>query len=481
MEIFKDITPAPVDVVIASVPWTSSTFPLLGVAILKSIAVEAGHSCAGLDLNANVVHWVRQHPERDKLIEFFHNETYYPEIEEALAYLYRSYAEIVLAHKPKIVALSLFTYVSQPSARYICYYLRLLDPTVTIVIGGTGAFENLRGISLYSDELKDSGLIDHYIRGDGERAFAEFLAGNYSYPGIDGSDWQVLTNEELDSFPYPNYDDYNFDLYTSKTITMLASRGCVRQCKFCDVIEYWDKFTWRTGQGVYEEMLYQNKKYGIQHFKFQDSLINGNMKEFKVLIRLLAEHNDQNPDNRFTWSSQFIFRPVKQFNEELWELTARSGADILLIGVESMSEHIRDHMGKHFSNDDILFSLQMARKYGIQFVWLMIVGYVTETEQDIEFAAQWFRDHVEYKDLIKIQFGGTLGILPGTYLDRHKEQLNIVTFGPPYQKWNNTVTGSTPEMRFGWQRYLVETCRELGYEQFEDLDNHLILEMMMKK
>jgi hypothetical protein len=65
------------------------------------------------------------------------------------------------------------------------------------------------------------------------------------------------------------------------------------------------------------------------------------------------------------------------------------------------------------------------------------------------------------------------------YLDRNQKQLNIVTFGPPYQKWNNTVTGSTPEIRVKWQQYLFKTCKDLGYNLADDIDNHYVLELLM--
>ena len=479
MKIFNSITPQPVDVVIASVPWTMTTFPLLAPSILKSIAVKEGHTAVGLDCNANAIKWVENHPHGDKIIDFFHNETYHEEILEDLYNFFKEFAEMLLAHQPKVVALSLMTYVCQPSTRYLCYFLKRLQPNVVVVIGGPGGLENLRGHSTFSDELRDSGLIDHYIRGDGEKSFAAFLRNDYTFPGINNADWQLLTNEELDSFPYPDYDNYNFELYNFQCLPMLASRGCVRKCKFCDVIEHWKKFSWRDGASVFQEMLTQYKRYGIRNFKFQDSLINGNLKEYKKLITLLAEYNEANPEESFTWSSFFIFRPTGAFGEEWWELTAKSGAKWLNIGIESVVEPIRYHMGKHFSNEDIDFSLQMGRKYGIQFVWLMIVGYVTETQKDIDYTAQWFRDHVEYQDIMKIQFGGTLGIFPNTWLDRHKEELNVISFGPPYQKWNNPVIGSTPELRAEWHRYLSQTCKDLGYQLFEDIDNHYILELLM--
>jgi radical SAM superfamily enzyme YgiQ (UPF0313 family) len=248
---------------------------------------------------------------------------------------------------------------------------------------------------------------------------------------------------------------------------------------FCDYIEHWKKFNYRSGESIFKEMLHQNRKYGVTNFKFQDSLINGNLKEYKVLIKLLAEYNEKNKNNRFTWSSYFIFRPKNTFNEELWELTAKSGAQFLVVGVESLQEHIRYHMGKHFSNEDIEFSLEMGAKYNLYFNLLFIVGYVTETEKDIEFTIEWLRNHTNYKDNIDLSFGGTLGILPNTYLDRHKEELKIVTYGRPYQKWINIETGSNPKQRVMWNKKINAVAKELGYNVNSDLDNHYILELLM--
>jgi hypothetical protein len=479
MNIFDHIEPKEVEVLLTSVPWTISTIPLMAVPVLKSIVLKNNKTCVGLDLNALVLNWTEQHPHKDKLLDFFHNETYHPEVIDELFDLYKEFAELLLAHKPKIIGLSLFSYVSQISTRYICYFLKKLNPQVQVIIGGAGCFENLRGNSSFTDNLLRSGLIDFYIRGDAEKSFEEFLKGNYSYPGINSSEWTELTKEEIDNFPAPDYDDYNFSNYEMPTLPIIGSRGCVRRCKFCDIIEYWKKYNYRSGESIYQEMLLQNQRYNIRNFKFQDSLINGNLKEYKILIHLLAEHNKKFPENSFTWSSYFIFRPQSTFGEEWWKITADSGAQWLSVGVESLSEHVRHHMGKQFSNDDIEFSLQMARKYNIKFFILMITGYVTETEEDIEFAANWWRTHTEYKDLMKIQLGGTLGIFPSTYLDRNKKELNVITFGPPYQKWNNTVTGSTPELRAKWQKYLFKTCKDLGYTLFDDIDNHYILELLM--
>lgn len=479
MKIFDLTQPKQVDIVLTSVPWTITKIPLMAVPVLKSIALKNNKTCVGLDLNAQVLKWSEQHQYTNKLLDFFHNETYHAEVVDDLYNMYLEFAQVLLAHQPKIIGLSLFSYVSQASTRYICQFLKKLSPDTTIIIGGTGCFENMRGHSFFADDLIKDGLIDFYIRGDAEKSFEAFLQGNYDYPGINNSNWVELSKDDLENLPMPDYDDYDFSQYQLQAVPVLGSRGCIRRCTFCDIIEYWKKYNYRSGESIYQEMLLQNQRYGIRNFKFQDSLINGNLKEYKILIKRLAEHNQTHPENSFTWSSYFIFRPKSTFGEEWWKLTAESGAQWLNVGVESLAEHVRYHMGKHFSNDDIEFSLQMMKKYKLKMFMLIITGYVTETQEDIDFAAEWYRSHVEYKDIMIIQLGGTLGIFPNTQLERNKEKLNVITFGAPYQKWNNTVTGSTPEIRARWQRYLFDLCTQLGYSLADDIDNHYVLELLM--
>ena len=480
MNIFTTVKIQKVDIVVATVPLTVTELPLMAPAILKSIAEKKCQmSCAGLDLNHHVNNWIKDRSDRNKFLDFFHTGRIDPTIEIELENMHLSYALLLLAHRPKIVALSLFTEVCQESCRAICRLLKKHKPNIKILIGGAGCFENLRGHAMFAEELLESNLIDHYIRGDGEKAFESYLKGQFDYPGINNSDWAEIPREELDSMPYPNYDDYNMHLYRG-AVPIVGSRGCVQKCKFCDIIEHWKKFNYRSGQSIFNEMLEQNKKYNIRRFKFQDSLINGNLKEFKKLILLLAEHNEKNPDNSFYWSSYFIFRPQSTFGEEWWELTAKSGATVLIVGVESLVESIRKDMGKNFSNEDLEFSMKMLRKYNLSIIMLLLVGWITETQRDIEYAKQWFTDHQEYKDLIQLDIGPTLGIYPNTWLDRNKDKLNIIKIDTLPQSWKSLGTdASTPQIRANWHKELADHCKELNFNITADTIAHYLIERIM--
>lgn len=467
------------DVVITTVPWTDSKIPLMAPAALKSIVEKAGYTCLATDLNVEVYKLTQTHPNSYELIDFFFNEVCASNAKDLLFDLFYSIATQILTWNPKIVGLSLFSYVCQHSATWISYFIKKIDPSVTIIIGGAGCMDTFTGPSEYAQNLINKGLVDYHIRGDGENSLYEFLNGNKTYYGINSLEWKELLQEELRSLPKPDYDDYHFDLYQKKALPLVGSRGCIRRCKFCDYIANWKNFQWRLAEDIFSEMVEQNKKYGIRYFKFQDSLTNGNMKEFSKLITLLAEYNKKNKKNSFKWSGYYIFREVKSDSAEHWQLLKESGAQALSVGIENLNEHIRVAIGKKFSNQSIDFHLSQAKKHNIQLQLLNIVGYVNETKKDIDFIKQWLKDHVEYRDILYIQWGGTLGIFPNTYLAQNFDSLGLQKIGNHPQSWINPSTGSTPKLRAQWVKELNELSKSLGYEVADNLDNHYILEMLI--
>jgi radical SAM superfamily enzyme YgiQ (UPF0313 family) len=182
-----------------------------------------------------------------------------------------------------------------------------------------------------------------------------------------------------------------------------------------------------------------------------------------------------------SWSSQFIFRPKNQFPEELWELLARSNPSNLSVGIESFSENIRFQMGKKFDQDSLNFSLEMALKYNVNISGMLIVGYPTETEKDIEYAKQWLNKYKHFSQILTLSWGGTMAILPGTKLDQMKDDLNIKISGPPWQNWVNTATGSNPMQRAKWLNDLADYSELQGFNLKSGTENHSVVSLMLDK
>jgi hypothetical protein len=303
--------------------------------------------------------------------------------------------------------------------------------------------------------------------------------------GLDSEDWHQLSNDEIRSLPIPNYDDYDFLHYElPRSLPILGSRGCVRHCDFCDIHAHWKKFSYRDAENIFLEMLHLSKKFQVYHFHFTDSLINGNMKEYRVLMTKIADHNKNKPDSeKLRWSSFFILRSKSSFSEDDWRLTMDGGALQLAVGIETLSDAARKKLGKNFTNEDIEYAFTMAQKYpGFKFVLLFLTGYPTETDEDHEFELQWWPQQVKYKDVISaVNTGTPLGILHNSPLHANFEKMGLVSVGPAPEDWVNPATDNTPQKRVRWNQEIVDVVTGCGFNISRGHDAHYILERMRSR
>lgn len=478
-------------IVITSVPYTDTNAPIMAPAAIKSIAINAGaNHVTAFDLNAEIHKCLLDHPNRSQIMEFFYYEVVREEIIADLNELFDLMVHRIMQSNPEMVCLSLLTFQCQAAAKWLCFCIKKYCHETKICIGGTGITSQLANTNDdFAFSLLDQGLIDFFIRGDAEDSFPQLLKGNHSWPGINSINWQSIL--DINTVPFPDYRDYNFDLYRAPFIGILGSRGCVRQCTFCDIHEYWDKFQYRTGQHIFQEMLHQKTQYGIRHFKFQDSLTNGNQKEYNNMIELLAEHNRCHPEDRMNWNGYWIFRPITQMPESSWKLTAESGAGILTVGIESLVEKNRYHLKKKFSNADILHGLIMAKKHNIKLLLLLIVGYPTETEEDHQASLKWLIHHREFANdpIIEVSVGGTAAILPNTWLDRNQKKLGITWRDGPSvsntgdnHRWQVLSTNNTYQTRLRRMHEMIDTGLSNGFMMHKVLaDPHMQIEKFITK
>lgn len=466
------------DFVMTTVPWTDTTMPLMAPAVIKTVVESVGMSCLAVDVNQEVYQHTLTHPYKAKLVDFFFTESSDEAIEQEVFAIYLTIAEQILSWTPKFVGLSLFSFVCQTSLKWIAYFIKKLSPHTIIIMGGPGCLPTIAGSDTWVKQMLALGIVDYHIRGDAEIALKELLIGNFDYPGINTNSWQEMTREQLEQLPFANFDDYRFDFYKSKSMPIIGSRGCVRQCTFCDYIANWKKFQWRSAENIFGEMIHQKDRYGITKFKFQDSLVNGHPKEFARLMELLSEYNDTH-DEKLTWSGFYIFREMTPRSAQEWTDVAKSGAKILSVGIENFNQHIRYAMGKKFSDESIIFHLEQAQKHKISCSTQMIVGYINETQTDIDRAKQWLRDNVRFRDTIEL-YWGPLGIFDNTHLGENQSELGITMLGGSPHDWVSTHTDSTHEQRVTWTRELIGLSRSLGYTvQTTEFSEHYLLEQRL--
>jgi hypothetical protein len=453
------------DVVIVSLPFIQTDEPMMAPALLKGIVNKTSLSSIALDLNIEIINRITsQHGKLfDRLTDWFlyqdHDDC--NETQSAVSELVQYSCDRILSYDPRWVCLSLFCDTAKKFNIALCRKIRQANPNLRIVIGGNAVFTDEKSRRPYALILKRAKLIDHYIVGDGEEPLYNLLTGG-STDGVDVDQFQIL--EDLNQQPYSDYSDYPWHLYNTKRVPMYGSRGCVRRCTFCDVYKLWKKFKLRDSEVVFNEMLYQIEQTGVRRFYFRDSLINGSISEYRRLLRLMADYNFKNPEQPMRWTSFFIFRPREQMPEEDWKLTADSGAEDLIVGVESLVDSIRYHMRKKFTNHDIDFALEMGKKYHVGITMLLIIGYVNETEEDFQSSIQWLKDHQQYAGfpIHAMDAGGTLTVADLSDLYQNAEDFDI-TIGNKIYLWENKKINLDYATRERRKLEFVETARRLGY------------------
>jgi len=415
-----------VDILFSSTPWIDGT-PCLAPAILKSVVEHNGFSAKTIDLAAYVYQCAQNHPHGNQIQKFCQQQYINFDVgaDKILADLIEDCTEKILAHNPKILGFSMLSQESQFFTMWLSYHIKHVAPDIKIIIGGSGVKNFIAGSNIfYAQELRNLGIIDDFIMGDGEHAMVEYLANNRDFNGINTATWAQIGN--LDQFPFPNFDDYNFDWYNIKSIPICDSRGCVRKCEFCDIIKHWTNYKYRSGQSVFQEMLHQIEKHSIYNFSFYNSLTNGNMKQFEIILDLICDYNHGKVRSKqISWDGYFIVRDQLRHPERLWKKLQQNNAHLLL-GVESVVEHVRIGLGKNFKNDAIDYHLEMAKKYNVKVSLLMIVGYPTETKADFEFTKKWFVERKRYAPSIKNVIATLAAILPGTELEKNLANYGVV-------------------------------------------------------
>jgi anaerobic magnesium-protoporphyrin IX monomethyl ester cyclase len=339
-----------------------------------------------------------------------------------------------------------------------------------IVIGGAGIkYSNIKlkeqnlTIPFYS-HLYNSKFIDYWILGEGEKGFEELLDKNTSTVSINNHQFNHLENFEI--VPIPNFDRFDLDGYRfkgKKIVSVEGSRGCVKKCTFCDIQNTWGKFKYKNGKKLAEELIALQKHYQVDHFWFNDSLINGSLKAFREFTHHLAQIRNKG----FTWSSQAIVRPKSPKDREDFELMKRSGCETLAVGIESFSESARFHMGKKFTDDDLDNFLNLAQEYGISLVILMIVGYPTETQKDIDHTFKQLEKYSYLADDGTISFlriGGTMTMIPDTPIWNFVDELKIKQTSDIPGRVNWEAGENTLKKRVEWRVDIEDYARSLGYD-----------------
>jgi radical SAM superfamily enzyme YgiQ (UPF0313 family) len=163
------------------------------------------------------------------------------------------------------------------------------------------------------------------------------------------------------------------------------SRGCPHPCEYCAVQTYYQR-TFRTRP--LDEFVAEVRRmtaFGARRFLFMDDNPFAHPEAAKEMLRALVPL-------RVQWVSQATINVAR--DPELLDLVARSGARVLSIGFESLSEESLASVSKQF-NRPSRFKEDIAklRARGIQVIALLMVGLDGDTLETFPAMLRWLEEN----------------------------------------------------------------------------------------
>lgn len=268
-----------------------------------------------------------------------------------------------------------------------------------ICIGGNYITQNK------SDFMRHSEIFGEYVDflsvGDGETSIielAEYLCGkraslsevsNIVFADENGNVKSTAESKKLDfkDVSYLDLDNVDFSQYFSPepVLPIQLSKGCYwGKCSFCDYYYGQQCFDIKKTEDVINEFRYYNEKYGIRRFSVIDEAVPP--KYYKKLSEAIIESGLD-----ITYYS--FARLEDDFTPEVLKTMYRSGARILLWGYESYSERVLNMMNKGIKAEIRESILKYSHDAGIWNNVLFIIGYPTETEEEVNETLDFVRNN----------------------------------------------------------------------------------------
>lgn len=305
-------------------------------------------------------------------------------------YSYLDFKKYLQKYNPDVVGFTAFT-LEFSSALKMAGIAKSLNPDVKIVFGGPH-------VSNFPQAL-NSKEIDFIFISEAEQAFPVFISElknkKPDFSKIPCLGWKknnkIIFNkikviENLDNLPYPDFDLMDFmaypKLYLSKkhpSAPILTSRGCPFNCTFCSAGRIsGKKFRARTPENIIEEIKILKKKYHIKEFQIWDDNFTLDKERAKKFCDLLVKANL----NLVWWCPNGV--RLETLDKELILKMKKSGCYAIAFGIESGSEKIQKDMKKNLDFKHLREIVEFSHKIGLRTQGFFIIGYPTETKQDIE-------------------------------------------------------------------------------------------------
>jgi radical SAM superfamily enzyme YgiQ (UPF0313 family) len=191
-----------------------------------------------------------------------------------------------------------------------------------------------------------------------------------AYPG-DVDDLPFLDREEVAD----RYRDrtYSSLMYGSPCDSLMTSRGCPHQCRFC--FKVCDRYRGRSADSVLEEFDHVVRLIAPAGIQFMDDSFTIQKERAHAILDGLIRRGNR---VRIKVRSR-----VNAVDEELLRKMKRAGVDTIVYGLESGSQKMLDAFQKRTTVEQNIQACRLARKVGLHCLGDMLLFYPGETRETL--------------------------------------------------------------------------------------------------
>lgn len=311
-----------------------------------------------------------------------------------LGYDLEDLRRVISDWRPRVVGIGANSPV-YPIAVRVADMVKRVAPSTTVVLGGCHP-------TLYPQRAINNASVDAVVVGEGEHAFSEICAAvgeGQELAGIAGvvhKSGDKIVHEQrrpflddLDTLPFPTFDllpirKYRISLGIARktpAVSMVASRGCPMNCKFCTSPGIW-KRCWRHHSPGYIGDVLQllAGEHHVRHVQFRDDT-------FTIDEDWVREICDQiqRRDLRITWD---CYSTVGLIREGMVRRMKQSGCTCLSIGVESGNDQmLRKYKGT--SKEEVREKMALLRRIGMRTRLFFMLAPPAEKREHLEETLQF--------------------------------------------------------------------------------------------
>jgi radical SAM superfamily enzyme YgiQ (UPF0313 family) len=319
-------------------------------------------------------------------------------------------AATINAANPRWVGLNLLA----PTYRHSTSILRLLDPTIRVMLGGHQAK------AMPQEILRDSRIprIDALILGEGETRVAAILEDSDAAARLPHVWWRTVSglpiqasdpdlagkwlSPDVDRLPFLDRSYLVQDPFVAEDgrveANLVGSRGCPYDCSFCGAAKSANpdvSIRTREPGNLVEEMEELARDRRVSAFRFVDDLFLASVPFMKRCLPYFKAHAI---GDRFVWDATGRINVLSQASTEMLDMLVDAGCREVALGIESGSERLLSYMGKRITPAMTVRAIRALTDRGINVKGYFILGFPTETSEELEATVAHIRELWEMTD-----------------------------------------------------------------------------------